>query len=64
MLQVYSDFILENQPIDLEDAIEIYRKISGNFGNKENMFKYASPMYAKLIPIKVVMLYEISNFYE
>ena len=62
MLQIYSDFILENQPIDLEDAIEIYRKISGNFGNKENMFKYASPMYAQLVPIKAVKFDKISNF--
>ena len=54
MPQIYSDFILEKQPIDLEEAIEIYQEISSNFGDKKNKYKYASPMYAQLIPIKVV----------
>ena len=54
MLQIYSDFILEKQPIDLEEAIQIYQDISTNFGDKKNKYKYASPMYAQLIPIKVV----------
>ena len=40
--------------MDLEDAIEIYQNISSNFGDRENQYEYASPMYAQLIPINVV----------
>ena len=54
LLQIYSDFILEKQPIDLEEAIDIYQEISTNFGDRQNEYKYASPMYAQLIPVKVV----------
>ena len=41
----------------LEEAIEIYQDISSNFGDRENRYKYASPMYAQLIPIDIVSLF-------
>ena len=52
--QIYSDFILKKQPMDLKEAIEIYQDISSNFGDRENEYKYASPMYAQLIPVDIV----------
>ena len=51
---MYSDFILEKQPTTMEDTIQIFEDISENFGNRENQYMYSSPMYAQLIPVKVV----------
>ena len=51
---MYSDFILEKQPTTVEDTLAIFKDISSNFGNKENEFKFSSPLQAQLVPIKVV----------
>ena len=48
---------MAEQPTTIEEALKTFKEISSNFGNKENMFKYASPMYTQLIPIKVVSVY-------
>ena len=51
---MFSDFILEKQPTTAEATLNVFEDISQNFGNKENEYKYSSPMYAQLIPIKMV----------
>ena len=51
---MYSDFILERQPISVEDALEIFQDISTNFGVKEDGFALAAPKHVQLMPIKVV----------
>ena len=53
---MFSDFILEQQPTTVEETLEVFKDVSKNFGNRENEYKYSSPMYAQLIPIKVVSL--------
>merc|ERR1719308_714512 len=52
-IKIYSDFIMAKQPTTVEEALKTFEEISSNFGNKENRFKYASPMHAQLIPIAV-----------
>ena len=59
---MFSDFILEQQPTTVEETLEVFKNVSKNFGNRENEYKYSSPMYAQLIPIKVVSLREILIF--
>ena len=56
MSQVYSDFILEKQPTTVNETLQIFKDISKNFGNIENHYQYSSPMYAQLIPIKMVSI--------
>ena len=51
---MFSDFILEEQPTTVEDTFQVFKDISKNFGNRDNDYKYSSPMYAQLIPINVV----------
>ena len=51
---MYSDFILERQPISVEEALEIFQDISQNFGSKEDSFALAAPKHVQLVPIKVV----------
>ena len=51
---MYSDFILERQPISVEDALEIFQDISTNFGTKEDNFDLAAPKHVQLMPIGVV----------
>ena len=48
---------MAEQPTTIEEALKTFKEISSNFGNKENRFKYASPMYTQLIPIIVVSVY-------
>ena len=48
---------MAKQPTTVEEALKTFKEISSNFGNKENRFKYASPMHAQLIPIAVVSEY-------
>ena len=54
---MFSDFILEKQPTTVAKTLEIFEDISKNFGNLDNQYKYSSPMYAQLIPIKVVSIW-------
>ena len=56
MSKVYSDFILEKQPTTVNETLQIFKDISKNFGNIENHYQYSSPMYAQLIPIKMVSI--------
>ena len=56
MSQVYSDFILDKQPTTVNETLQIFKDISKNFGNLENHYQYSSPMYAQLIPIKMVRI--------
>ena len=56
MSKVYSDFILEKQPTTVNETLQIFKDISKNFGNIENHYQYSSPMYAQLIPIKMVRI--------
>ena len=56
MSQVYSDFILDKQPTTVNETLQIFKDISKNFGNIENHYQYSSPMYAQLIPIKMVSI--------
>ena len=51
---MFSDFILDEQPTTVEETFQVFKDISKNFGNRENDYKYSSPMYAQLIPIEVV----------
>ena len=57
---MFSDFILEEQPTTVEETFKVFKDISKNFGSRENEYKYSSPMYAQLIPIKVVSLTDIT----
>ena len=59
ILQVFSDFILPRQPLDVEDALAIFQDISSNFGSREDDFKYAPPKYVQLMPIQIVILSDI-----
>ena len=52
--KVYSDFILHKQPSTIEEAVEVYEKISQNMGNSGNQFQKASSLYAKLVPLNMV----------
>ena len=51
---MYSDFILDKQPTTVEETLRTFEDISSNIGNKENEYKYSSPMFAHMIPINVV----------
>ena len=45
---------MTEQPTTVDEALKAFKEISSNFGDKENRFKYASPMHAQLIPIDIV----------
>ena len=54
ILQVFSDFIFEKQPVTLTEALEVYENISSNAGDNENEFKYSSPISVQLTPLSFV----------
>ena len=60
---MFSDFILEKQPTTAEATLNVFEDISQNFGNKENEYKYSSPMFAQLLPINVVSEVWSLSFY-
>ena len=45
---------METQPTTVEEAVEIFKGVSKNFGKKEDSFQYAVPVEVQLMPIKVV----------
>ena len=45
---------METQPTTVEEAVEIFKGISKNFGKKEDSFQFAVPVEVQLMPIKVV----------
>ena len=61
---MFSDFILEKQPTTVEETLQVFKDVSKNFGTKENDYKYSSPMYAQLIPIKVVSLTDVHHAFD
>ena len=61
--QLFSDFILEEQPTTVEETFQVFKDISKNFGNWENEYKYSSPMHAQLLPIKVVSLTDLLSIF-
>jgi len=50
-IKTYSDFILERQPIILNETIALFKNISTHLGSKENMFNQSVPMKMTLLPI-------------
>ena len=58
--QVYSDFILERQPTTFEEALEVYKSISDNFGSKERSYSHASPKSVQLMPINLVSAFSFN----
>ena len=59
---MYSDFILDKQPTTVEETLRTFEDISSNIGNKENEYKYSSPMFAHMIPINVVGFFSKNLF--
>ena len=55
-IQVYSDFILDKNPITVEEAMKTYEKIVENAGNFDNRYMYASPMEVQLTPLNFVRI--------
>jgi hypothetical protein len=51
---MYSDFLLEKQPLTFNDTLKIYQDISQNFGTKDSLYNQSVPMFVTLIPIKSV----------
>ena len=62
-VQVYSDFILERQPMNVSDAFQIFNSLTQNFGNKQNHFKYAPPKTVQLVPLNMVKYHIFINTY-
>ena len=60
--QVYSDFILERQPTTFEEALEVYKSISDNFGSKSSSYSHASPKSVQLMPINLVSAFSLCEF--
>ena len=58
-LKVYSDFIIEKQPITVEDVEEIYEKMSKYVGTMDSNYEQSSPLTAKLVPIDLVRKLEV-----
>ena len=58
-LKVYSDFIIEKQPITVEDVEEIYEKMSKYVGTMDSNYEQSSPLSAKLVPIDLVRKLEV-----
>ena len=52
--QLYSDFILKEQPLTYNDTMKIYRDISQNFGTKDSLYNQSVPMRVTLIPLGAV----------
>merc|ERR1719348_1201788 len=50
-IQMYSDFIVDKQPVTFNDTIEIYKNVAQNFGSKDKMYETSVPMSMELIPI-------------
>merc|ERR1712168_426810 len=50
-IEMYSDFIVDKQPITFNDTIEIYETVAENFGSKDKMYELSVPMSMELIPI-------------
>ena len=51
---MFSDFIVDQQPISVEQAIAEYQKISSYLGSRDDNYTYSVPMKAVLIPISQV----------
>merc|ERR1719430_430066 len=50
-IKMFSDFIVEQQPISVEQAIGENQKISSYLGSRDDNYNYSVPMKAVLIPI-------------
>ena len=57
---MYSDFILDKNPITVEEAMKTYEKIVENAGNFDNRYMYASPMEVQLTPLNFVRIVSFS----
>ena len=62
LLKVYSDFILERQPTTFEEALEVYKSISDNFGSKSSSYSHASPKSVQLMPINLVRAFSLFHY--
>jgi len=51
-IQMFSDFIVENQPTTVNETIALYQSISSYLGSEENMYNESVPMKMVLVPIK------------
>jgi hypothetical protein len=48
---VFSDFVLDHQPSNLSDVLELYQDINKLLGDKNEMYQKAVPVKALLVPI-------------
>ena len=51
---MFSDFVLDHQPSNLSDVLELYQDINKLLGDKNEMYQKAVPVKALLVPINKV----------